>query len=199
LVIFLLCERNKGCSSFWKPYVDILPSSYTDILHWTSKEMDLLPKFTKRRACDLRLKAEESFNRLCNGFLPLLVRQMPQFNGAFTWDLFKWAWSSVNTRCVYMSQPQNSVLSPDEEDKSALAPFLDLLNHTVDVEVNARFDDSSKSYKITTLTACKPYDQVFINYGPHSNEKLLLEYGFTLPCNPHNNISLTLSQSLPVP
>lgn len=46
----------------------------------------------------------------------------------------RWAWCSVNTRSVFMSHPANSFLCG--HDVYALAPFLDLLNHRPDVQVN---------------------------------------------------------------
>ena len=36
------------------------------------------------------------------------------------------------------------------------------------------------------MTPVKKYDQAFINYGPHSNMKLLTEYGFALKSNINN-------------
>lgn len=49
-------------------------------------------------------------------------------------------------------------------------------------------------YEIHTLTEYKKGKQVFINYGPHDNRKLLIEYGFILPKNLHN--AVTFSQDL---
>lgn len=48
--------------------------------------------------------------------------------------LCRWAWCSVNTRSVFMSHPPNTALRG--QDVYALAPFLDLLNHRPDVQVN---------------------------------------------------------------
>jgi hypothetical protein len=45
-------------------------------------------------------------------------------------------------------------------------------------------------YQIFTKTRFKKGDQVFINYGPHSNRKLLAEYGFILPYNCHNSLKV---------
>jgi hypothetical protein len=131
-----MCERHKGPNSFWAPYLRNLPSVYSDILHWTKEELSLLPSFTATAASALQLKAQESCHRLMKHFLPKLSRKLPQFEGCFSWDLYKWALSSVNTRCVYMPLKTHSVLN-NEEDNFALAPFLDLLNHSSDVEVSS--------------------------------------------------------------
>jgi len=56
--------------------------------------------------------------------------------------------------------------------------------------VTAGYNERSKSYKISTDTAYSAGQQVFINYGPHSNMKLLLEYGFILENNPNNVIHI---------
>ena len=47
-----------------------------------------------------------------------------------------------------------------------------------------------RCYQIFTRTKFKKGDQVFINYGPHNNRKLLVEYGFILPCNCHNSVTV---------
>jgi hypothetical protein len=60
--------------------------------------------------------------------------------------LFEWAWFTVNTRAVYLAaDPRESQSSKNSwgsdkwqaEDSLALAPFLDLLNHSGDVTVQA--------------------------------------------------------------
>ena len=56
------------------------------------------------------------------------------------------------------------------------------------------FNISTKAYEIITLDTYKAKQQVFINYGPHSNRVLLEEYGFVLPNN--RNTSIPLSETL---
>ena len=54
--------------------------------------------------------------------------------GAFTLSSFKWAWTSVSTRCVYM-RPSDFTAGGSEDNCIALAPLLDLLNHSANVQV----------------------------------------------------------------
>lgn len=107
-----------------------------------------------------------------------------------------------------MSRPSNHFLSG--QDNYALAPFLDLLNHQPSVQVNlvflseslvqgvgesscwiclqvkASFNDQTRCYEIRSVAGTKRYHQAFINYGCHDNQRLLLEYGFVAPDNPHS-------------
>lgn len=59
----------------------------------------------------------------------------PDFTNVMTFEYYVWAWSVVNTRCVYMKQPLSPHVSQDEEDHFALAPYLDLLNHSSKAQV----------------------------------------------------------------
>lgn len=45
-------------------------------------------------------------------------------------------------------------------------------------------------YEIHTFTEYHRNSQVFINYGPHDNRTLLIEYGFVLPQNIHTIVSV---------
>ena len=55
-----------------------------------------------------------------------------------SYDEFLWAWHVTNTRCVSMKQPSLSDVrtTPQDLDDFALAPFLDLLNHSPTAQVN---------------------------------------------------------------
>ena len=51
--------------------------------------------------------------------------------------------------------------------------------------MNAAFNEETRCYEIRTGSRWRPHEEVLICYGPHDNQRLLLEYGFVPPCNPH--------------
>lgn len=59
------------------------------------------------------------------------------------------------------------------------------------IQIQAGFNHKGNRYEIHTLTAYNKGLQVFINYGPHDNRKLLTEYGFILPKNLHNTVTFS--------
>ncbi|KAF6121662.1 SET domain containing 4 [Phyllostomus discolor] len=104
--------------------------------------------------------------------------------GVFSYSAFLWAWGTVNTRAVYLARGRRPCFSA-EPDTCALAPYLDLLNHSPAVQVDAAFNEGTRCYEIRTGSRWGPREEVLICYGPHDNQRLLLEYGFVPPRNPH--------------
>eukprot|EP00062_Callorhinchus_milii_P020050 gi/632975283/ref/XP_007904145.1/ PREDICTED: SET domain-containing protein 4 isoform X1 [Callorhinchus milii] len=187
LCTFLVAERHFGRTSPWKPYIDVLPKAYTCPGYLAEEVLRLLPEallgkaeVQRRDIRELTLSSEGFFHSL----QPLFAESV---EGIFTSDALRWAWCSVNTRTVYMERLQSEYFSR-EPDVYALAPYLDLLNHSPTVQVTAGFNQESKCYEIRTLTKCRRYQQAFICYGPHDNQRLLLEYGFFAANNPHSVI-----------
>lgn len=57
------------------------------------------------------------------------------------------------------------------------------------IETHA-FDDKKDALTCRTTSSFKKEDQIYINYGPFPNHKLLRLYGFALENNPHDSVDL---------
>ncbi|KAH8171621.1 SET domain-containing protein [Sarocladium implicatum] len=90
---------------------------------------------------------------------------------------FQYNWHLVNSRTFYHVTPRTEKLHKD--DHMVLQPVADLFNHDPNRGCSVAFD--AADYTITTKHVHEPGDEVFIQYGNHSNDMLLAEYGFILP------------------
>lgn len=134
LCAFLIVEKHAGSLSKWKPYIDVLPQTYTCPVYFSDDVFNLLPAELRAKALDQREKVRElhsSSKAFFDSLQPLLREPATT---VFSHDALRWAWCSVNTRTVYMKHPQSPHLST-ETDVYALAPYLDLLNHCPQVQV----------------------------------------------------------------
>ncbi len=174
LSTFLLIEDQKGSRSKWRPYLATLPRSY-DVPHFELKgagiNSDILPRYLRRKV----VEQSDLVSRMKSTLLAWRGRQSNV--DSFDENKFDWAWFTVNTRAIYFE---------DGHDSLALAPYLDMFNHSPNVQVETGI--VGECYQIVAKNPTKKFDQVFINYGGHDNTKLYLEYGFVLDDNPHDLI-----------
>lgn len=108
-------------------------------------------------------------------------------------QLYQWAWLTVNTRCLYTQ------ISPHSSQNITLSPVIDLLNHTADNSKACVMKwDILQGMSIHTGpdVSYEPGDEIFITYGHHPNSFLAIEYGFAMDNNAHE--SLDLGPALPL-
>ena len=134
--IFLITERSKGISSFWHPYIDVLPPDFTTPAYCFSNQpdFDYLPEPTRSKAITQFSDIKSTYQNASHLFEDI-ERTFPQYHGIFDFKSFLWAWFVINSRSVYMEQPASDSLDCREKNDFALAPFLDLLNHSPAAEV----------------------------------------------------------------
>lgn len=195
LALFLLYHKFLGEKSQWKAYLDSLPREYSVPAYCSQEETNVLPEILKM----YKLKQDENISQ-CYSSIQIVTSASAYLQSLFCSlciDQVRWSWFTVNTRAVYLrnQNPSGIVIG---DDTCALAPYLDLLNHTHMAEMEADLNPVNRCYEIVTHVSYNKYDQVFINYGPHDNLKLYVEYGFILPQNPHNHIPVTLSEVVSV-
>lgn len=134
LCTFLVAEKHAGDRSPWKAYLEILPKAYTCPVCLEPEVVDLLPKPLKAKAREQRLGVQEFFTSSRDFFSSLQPLFSEAVEGIFSYSAVLWAWCTVNTRAVYVERGRRPCFSA-EPDTCALAPYLDLLNHSPGVQV----------------------------------------------------------------
>ncbi|XP_062511614.1 SET domain-containing protein 4-like [Corticium candelabrum] len=183
LCLFLIYERCLGSDSYWYPYIAMLPHTFTIPPLLNEGEMSLLPSHLQDRADGMKVSVMEQYDDMQRK-----VSFCDQLIHLVTLKDFKWAWSVVNTRSVYFGDEKRC--QGIASGSMALAPYLDILNHSATAEVEAKYSKLTKRYEIFTKTSYRKGEQVFISYGAHNNDTLLLEYGFILKHNPHSTFQM---------
>ena len=142
-------------------------------LCWTEDEQVLLPPAAQQ----LLQRQEAKYER----DLSMLRDCLPSADEE-SW--FRHYWLIVNTRCFFWEyfskvrelRRRGKKLPRDE--CLALVPWGDYFNHA---DVGCTVIESPRGASITTDRAYKRGEEVVVSYGAHTNDYLLVEYGFTLP------------------
>jgi hypothetical protein len=110
--------------------------------------------------------------------------------------LFTYTWLIVNTRTFYWEYPDLPNAHPrlpkkrpqlTSDDCYAMCPFMDYFNHS-DKGCDPKAD--AKGYSVTADRAYKAGEEVCVSYGSHTNDFLLVEYGFILDTNACDSLPL---------
>ncbi|KAG5877641.1 hypothetical protein JTB14_038319 [Gonioctena quinquepunctata] len=193
LSLFLLYEKDKKEQSFWKTYLASLPEDLPP-LPWqaTTEEIKSMPLDLQIISKTMHENFKKSLDRVKKSIKKPLDCVLDE-------NVFKWAYTMVNTRAVYIDPNLGCADSSADllldEPSIALCPFLDMFNHhfLANTEAVLKFD-GEMIYQLRTLTDCRKHDQVFISYGPHDNVKLLMEYGFFIPGNTYDTVKFHLEE-----
>lgn len=181
LALVLLTEAAKGPASFWHPYIDTLPAVYDTPIYWDAEEMselkgsNLLP-LTQARQQQLKANYDQVFGYVFENF-PAAVDK-----SVFTYERFQWAISTVWKYSFFVKD--------GEETVSVLVPLLDRFNHGP-VETQFRLAEDG-TLEVSTKSAFKKGEQVYVSRGPKSNLELVLDYGYALETNANDNVALNV-------
>lgn len=210
LALYILHEKHLKEASHISAYINTIPKQFSTPYFCPIAELQRLPEEILEKTVEQHRLIRENYTNLKSVFHRNKCCYCNQlyFDEIYTLDAFKWAYFAVNTRSVFVFSRQVKPdkcffqLLLDDEPNMALAPFLDLLNHSDEVTTKAELiptgPNKQLEYVVTLqresdASAISPRSQLFISYGTYSNFELLIEYGFFIPKNQHDYFSFLLT------
>ena len=104
------------------------------------------------------------------------------------YDRYLFNWFVVSTRTFYYTSPEIEINGPlDSDDCLALVPYADYFNHA---NVGCQVKYSESGYEVLADRQIEKGEEVYLSYGNHNNDFLLVEYGFLLEQNQYDELSL---------
>merc|ERR1711990_739313 len=176
LALFLCIEARKGEKSIYWPQLRILPKDFSSQLeNWPEKFDKLLPPYmveVRKAANDARVEKFKIIEKLYNKNKPEVERITP--------EEFAMAYTTVYTRYKEDVVPEE-IKFPNwlehEEGCGSLVPIFDMINHSHDPNCDWNIDDGVLIYADEPI---KAGSELFIQYGPQFNDRLVQYYGFSL-------------------
>eukprot|EP01128_Nolandella_sp_AFSM9_P010239 TRINITY_DN7047_c0_g1_i1.p1 TRINITY_DN7047_c0_g1~~TRINITY_DN7047_c0_g1_i1.p1 ORF type:complete len:516 (-),score=159.31 TRINITY_DN7047_c0_g1_i1:129-1637(-) len=192
LILDLIVEKyNKG--SKYEAYIQSLPRYYPTVLFWRPEEFAALEEGSMA-IIETAAVLSQALRYYSHMYIRL-DKDKPLEMGVikksiFTWDIFAWAFSAVESR------KNNSVYLPGKDGKNveslAMVPAFDLINHAPikkDVNVEAQFNVEKRELQVVSTKAIKKGTEIKMFYGDRPNFSFLAHAGFIVPNN-NNNVFL---------
>eukprot|EP01084_Bolivina_argentea_P277395 473557_1 len=182
LVLFVWYERMKGSKSYWKPYIDALPTSFG--LPHESKIKDLIPFLSGSLILNKIIRLKISHLRHYTYSRQMLSRSGIE-PGLRLID-YLWAAGVVMTR-------QNRIPSQQDNDISeiALIPAWDMCNYKSG-KITTYFNTKQQRNEMFIMNKTLKGKQIYIYYGSQRNELLYINSGFVFNDNINDELELDL-------
>ncbi|KAJ3217165.1 hypothetical protein HDU67_008385 [Dinochytrium kinnereticum] len=179
-----------GSSSLRRRHIELIPSMYSSSVTFEDEELELC-RGSSVYELTVRLKdqIEDDYRSLLTGLFIIHPETFPL--SRFTLKEYTWALLTVWSRAMDFQVPATNGSPPFS--LRCIVPFVDMVNHSSDVIQCHIFDQASGCVKILSGGKVNKGDQIFINYGPVGNSRLLRLYGFVIPDNPNDSYDLVLS------
>ncbi|GAB4844420.1 hypothetical protein Ancab_037784 [Ancistrocladus abbreviatus] len=206
LMILLLTVERLRKNSSWKPYLDMIPTTFWNPLWFTDDEMQELKGTTLYRATELQKKNLRSvFEDKVKGLVKKLLVLDGDSESEVTFEDFLWANSVFWTRALNIPLPQSYVFPQIQGTGDSSSRFIqdagtssndDVVHNQNEKNVKAaatwEVDGTGKvtghPLSMYLLSANEGPSQtekeITISYGNKGNEELLYLYGFVIVDNP---------------
>ena len=110
----------------------------------------------------------------------LVCEHMAEAPGLEEWQ---WALDCVQSRSFVLETLQGVKCM-------CLCPMADIFNHDPTAPATLDFHPETRTFELRTRRAWSKGDEIRITYGALSNADLLQYYGFVMPRNPHDHLSI---------
>jgi hypothetical protein len=175
MAVWLAHERAAPASP-WRAYLDALPPVFPWMpMHRPASE--LMP-LTGTRALEVIVQSAGAI-RDERDFVVGAVAEL----AGLTLSAFAWGRCVMSSRCFHI----------DDEDGSvrALVPIVDMVDHGAP-DAAWTYDRAHRRFEMYAVRALSPGDEIRHSYGPRGNATLLSGYGFALPENAEDEVTIAL-------
>ena len=195
LAIVVAFHKHHQKTSYFRPFLDILPSEFTLPQYWSCdifRLFQLTP--TACRAAKSFRAAATLYFRAFSTLEQLNIDSFPP--SALTWKVFSWALSVVLTRQNHVPLPVDpalpaSVETMAAESVAALVPGWDMMNHTPG-EMTTFYDQDKDCLVFPAPNKLKAREEICMCYGYRQNELFLLYSGFCVRDSPFDAMDLPI-------
>ncbi|KAL0541010.1 hypothetical protein IC582_021037 [Cucumis melo] len=176
LAVVILLEQKLGLGSEWAPYIIRLPqpSEMHNTIFWKESELEMIRKsFLYEESLNQRSQIKREFRAIRKA-----LEAFPEIIDRISCDDFMHAYALVTSRAWRSTEGVS------------LIPFADFLNHNSASEAMVLNDDDKQLSEVVADRDYAPGEHVLIRYGKYSNATLMLDFGFTLPYNIHDQVQV---------
>ncbi|KAF3917317.1 hypothetical protein AA313_de0210025 [Arthrobotrys entomopaga] len=185
LAAYIASQKNNPKNKNDNPFISILPTPQS---FKTSMPMFWSDEVLSHCSPWVRSFAEKQRSKLQDDYEYAVKTHVENGQVKFEREEFEWAWAIVNTRTIYY-RPKKWYRIP-AEDCMTLCPFIDYYNHDWRNEESCSVGFSTDGLTVTTQKSYAPGEEIFVTYGEYNNDSLLVEYGFALPNNGSDSVSI---------